>query len=164
MILIAWQFSLFLFDFIHAVGGVLNVRWADDGRVAMGPYCVTQGIIKQIGTLGAALTTLVSPSPRCHHGPHVSEKYRHTSCQILAVHTFIAALWRTGIEARGFAFGLVGLTCVFIALWVGIGNRVHKKYEAPSPVGYFNHYPFVPFPYLWSCLIVLVLDQSSIQR
>jgi hypothetical protein len=86
-----------------------------------------------------------------------SERYRHTSCQVLAVHTFIAALWRIGIEARGFAFGLVGFTCVFITLWVGICNGVHKKYEAPSPVGYFNRYPFIPFPYLWSCLIVLVL-------
>ena len=113
MILIAWQFSLFIFDFIHAIGGVLNIRWAGDGQVATGSYCVAQGIIKQIGALGTALTTIVSLSPRCHH---VSEPYRHTPCQILAVHTFIAALWRIGIEARGFAFGLVGLTCVFITL------------------------------------------------
>jgi len=91
------------------------------------------------------------------------EGYWHTSYQILAVHTFIAALWGTGIKARGLAFGLVGLTCVFIGLWVGIGNGVHKKYEVPSPVGYFICYPFIPFPYLWSVSIVLVLDQSSIQ-
>ena len=74
-----------------------------------------------------------------------SERHRHTSCQILAVHTFIAALWRIGIEARGCAFGLVGLTWVFIVLWVGIGNGVHKKYEAPSPVSYFSRYPFIHF-------------------
>jgi hypothetical protein len=80
------------------------------------------------------------------------EGYRHTSHQILAVHTFISALWRTGIEARGLAFGLVGLTCTFIALWVGIGNGIHKEYEAPSPVGYFICYLLIPFPYLWFCL------------
>jgi len=71
---------------------------------------VAQGIIKQIGTLGTALITL-----------------------ILAIHTFIAALWRTGIEARSLAFGLVGLTCIFIALWVGIGNGRHKNFDVPSP-------------------------------
>jgi len=65
-ILNAWQFSLFIFDFIHAIGGILNVRWAGDGQVAMGSYCVAQGIIKQIGALGTALITLVSPLPRCH--------------------------------------------------------------------------------------------------
>jgi O-antigen ligase len=80
------------------------------------------------------------------------EGYRNTSHQILAIHTFIAALWLTGIEARSLAFGLVGLACIFIALWVGIGNGVHKEYEAPSPVGYFICYPFIPFPYLSSCL------------
>jgi hypothetical protein len=67
MILIAWQFSLLIFDFIHAIGSVLNVRWAGDGHVAMGSYCVAQGIIKQIGALGTALTTIVSPSPGCRH-------------------------------------------------------------------------------------------------
>ena len=154
MILIAWQFSLFIFDFIHAIGGVLNIRWAGDGQVTTGSYCVVQGIIKQIGALGTALTTLVSLSPRCHHVP---EGYRPTPYQILAVHTFIAALWRIGIEARGFAFGLVGLTCVFIALWVGIGNGIHKKYEAPSPVGCFT-LSFRTISLIWPCLIVLVLD------
>ena len=67
LMLIAWQSFLFIFDFIHAVGGILNARWAGDGQVAMGSYCVAQGIIKQIGTLGTALITLVSPFPRCHH-------------------------------------------------------------------------------------------------
>jgi hypothetical protein len=67
MILTAWQFSIFVFDVIHATGGILNVRWADDGQVAMGSYCVAQGIIKQIGTLGTALITLVSHLLRCHY-------------------------------------------------------------------------------------------------
>jgi hypothetical protein len=59
-----------------------------------------------------------------------------TFSQMLATHTFIAALWGVGIQARGLAFGLVGLTCVFTVLWVGIGNGIHKNYEAPSPVSY----------------------------
>jgi hypothetical protein len=54
--------------------------------------------------------------------------------QILAVHTFISALWGVGREARLLSFGLVGLTCVFTTLWVGIPNGLHKDYEAPTPV------------------------------
>jgi hypothetical protein len=67
--------------------------------------------------------------------------------QILAVHTFITALWGIGKKAkeaqraRGIAFGIVGLVCVFIALWVGIGNGIYKNYDAPSPVCYFSCYP-----------------------
>jgi len=102
--------TIFIFDIVQAMGGILNVRWAGDGMVTTGPYCTAQGIIKQIGELGTALISLM-----------------------LATHTFIAALWGVGIQARGFTFGLVGLTCVFTALWVGIGNGIHKNYEAPSP-------------------------------
>jgi hypothetical protein len=73
-------------------------------------------------------------------------------CQILALHTVIAALWGIGIEARGAAFGLVGLTWTFILLWVVIGNAMHKNYEAPSPVSYFDCYPFMPFSHDGCCL------------
>jgi hypothetical protein len=61
-----------------------------------------------------------------------------------------------GIEARRPAFGLVGLICVFIALWVGLGNGLNKKYEVPSPVSLFKY--FTPFRHLsnygqYSCWI-----------
>jgi hypothetical protein len=59
LILAASQLSLFVYDIIQAVGGILNIRWAHDGIVTTGPYCTAQGIIKQIGELGVALITLV---------------------------------------------------------------------------------------------------------
>ncbi|KAF8263338.1 hypothetical protein EI94DRAFT_1877754 [Lactarius quietus] len=74
------------------------------------PYCTTQGIIQQIGELGVGLITL-----------------------ILTVHTFVVALWRVGIRARNFAFGAVTLASLYIALWVSIGNGIHKHYETPTP-------------------------------
>jgi hypothetical protein len=55
-----------MFDIIHAMGGILHVRWAHDGQVRTGSYCTTQGIIKQIGALGTALITLVRLLPCCH--------------------------------------------------------------------------------------------------
>ncbi|KAI0251116.1 hypothetical protein BJV78DRAFT_1375749 [Lactifluus subvellereus] len=105
-----YMLSLFLFDALQALGGILDVRWAHTGIVTTGTYCTAQGIVQQTGELGAALITF-----------------------ILAIHTFVTALWRVGIQARGFAFGLVGLACVFTALWVGLGNGLHKNYEAPTP-------------------------------
>lgn len=59
LILAASQLSLFEYDLLQAVGGILNIRWAHDGVVTTGPYCTAQGTIKQIGELGVALTTLV---------------------------------------------------------------------------------------------------------
>jgi len=44
-----------------------------------------------------------------------------------------AALWRVGAEARKFAFGIVALICLYIALLVSIANGIHKDYETPTP-------------------------------
>jgi len=68
-------------------------------------------------------------------------------------------VWKVGLKARGVAVGLVCLACVFIMLWVAIGENVHKKYETPTPVR--NSTLF--FPILSSLLgSVLVLDQPSV--
>ena len=48
-----------MFDFLQALGGVLNIRWAHNGIVTTGHYCTAQGIIQQIGEVGVALITLV---------------------------------------------------------------------------------------------------------
>ena len=41
---------------------------------------------------------------------------------------------QVGLKARGVAFGLVSLACVFITLWVAIGPDIHRRYETPTPV------------------------------
>jgi len=105
-----YMFSLFTFDIVQATGGVLNVKWAHDGIVTTGHYCTAQGVIQQTGELGVALMAL-----------------------FLAVHTFVSAVFHVGLEARGVAFGLVCLACVFITLWVAIGAGIHKDYETPTP-------------------------------
>jgi uncharacterized membrane protein YuzA (DUF378 family) len=67
--------------------------------------------------------------------------------QILTIHTFVSALWGVGREARTLAFVLVGLACVFTVLWVGLGNGLHKNYEAPTPVRHSQalHSPSPPY-------------------
>ncbi|KAI9435758.1 hypothetical protein H4582DRAFT_2168107, partial [Lactarius indigo] len=93
-----------------ALGGFLDIRWIHDGIVTPGPYCTAQGIIQQIGELGVALITL-----------------------IIAIHTFVVALWNVGARACRFAFGIVALASLFNALWVVVGNHVHKNFETPTP-------------------------------
>ena len=60
--------------------------------------------------------------------------YLYTAYQFLAVHTFVAVVFRVGLIARGVAFGLVCIACVFITLWVAIGAATHTNYETPTPV------------------------------
>ncbi|KAH9002018.1 hypothetical protein EDB86DRAFT_3074362 [Lactarius hatsudake] len=103
--------SLFAYDVLQALGGILDVRWAHNGIVTVGSYCTAQGVIQQSGELGVALITL-----------------------IITVHTFVVALWKVKIiKSRCFAFGMVALASLFVVLWVGIGNGIHKDLEAPTP-------------------------------
>ncbi|KAF9514274.1 hypothetical protein BS47DRAFT_883110 [Hydnum rufescens UP504] len=46
-----------LMDSIQAIGNILCVRWAFDGKVTEGPYCTTQAVIKQIGEGGVSWFT-----------------------------------------------------------------------------------------------------------
>jgi hypothetical protein len=150
MKLILRQLSLFMFDIIQAIGGILIARWVYDEQVRIGFYCSVQGIIKEIGTIGTSLITLVSLLPWLSSTLNLKfiggGAHHTTPCQILAVHTLVAALWGIGTKARGVAFGLVVFTCVFIALWVGLNNAIHKNFEAPAPVSYMlNRHPFILF-------------------
>ncbi|KAI9463567.1 hypothetical protein BJY52DRAFT_921209 [Lactarius psammicola] len=105
-----YMLSLFVYDILQAMGGILDIRWAHDGIVTGGHYCTAQGVTQQIGQLGVALITL-----------------------IITVHSFVVALWNIGTRARHFALGVVGLASLFTALWVGIGNGVHKNFVTPTP-------------------------------
>ncbi|KAI0276663.1 hypothetical protein BGY98DRAFT_695265 [Russula aff. rugulosa BPL654] len=100
-----------MFDFLQAMGSVLDIWWAHHGIVETGPYCRAQGIIGQFGEVGVALITL-----------------------FLAVHTFVAALWQVGLHARGVALGMVCLACLFIMLSIGISWGINKgNYDTPTP-------------------------------
>jgi hypothetical protein len=125
-----YMLSLLMYDILQAMGGILDIRWAHNGIVTIGPYCTAQGVIQQIGELGVALITL-----------------------ILTAHTFVVALWKVGIGARHFAFGIVALATLYVALWVSIGNGIHKHYETPTPywcwVGPANKVERLAGEYVW---------------
>ena len=70
-------------------------------------------------------------------------------------------MWEVGKKARGVAFGLICLACIFITLWVAIGAGIHKNYESPTPVR--NSLFFFAILSLFTLLLsVLVLDKPSV--
>jgi hypothetical protein len=55
-------------------------------------------------------------------------------------------LWQVRLQAaRGVAFGMVSLVCVFLTLWVAIAAGRHKDYEMLTPVRLVNPVPLHPF-------------------
>jgi len=72
-------------------------------RVYEGPYCTTQGILKQVGDVGVALTSLT-----------------------IAIYTFLTLVFRLRIPHRS---ALIVIACiwVFIALIIGIGYATNSK-------------------------------------
>ena len=74
----------------------------------------------------------------------------------------MGAVLRVDLNARGIAFSLVILACVFITLCVAIGAGIHKNYVTPTPV--CDSPLFFPVLSLLLTLLgsVLVLDQPSV--
>ena len=70
-------------------------------------------------------------------------------------------MWQVGLHARGVAFGMVCLACLFIMLSIGISWGINKgNYDTPTPVRHS-----IPFLSTLSSLLtllgsVLVRDQS----
>ena len=68
------------------------------------------------------------------------------------------AIWSVGSRSRHFAFGIVALATLFIALWVGLGNGLDKNFETPTPVSALIYSPLrLIVDITW---LVLVLGRS----
>ncbi|KAI0059014.1 hypothetical protein BV25DRAFT_1993933 [Artomyces pyxidatus] len=106
---------LFCMGLVQALGAVLYVKWAREGKVYDGSFCTTQGVIQQFGEAGVAMTTTA-----------------------ITVHTFVSVFWRVGVHYRPTAYGVVALIWTFVALFVGISAGVHRRgedvHDTPTPV------------------------------
>jgi hypothetical protein len=51
--------NLMVAELLQAIGGLLNLKWVAEGQVTEGFHCTAQGILKQMGNLGIALTSLL---------------------------------------------------------------------------------------------------------
>ena len=157
LIVIVSQLSLFVYDVLTAMGGILDVRWAHNGIVTVDPYCTAQGVLQQIGDVGVALITLVCTSPL----PRWLLRNSLQTDQILTVHTFVVVLWDVGSRSRCIAFGVVALATLFIALRVGLSTALDNNYEMPTPVNISIYSPRrLIIDIIW---LVLVLDWTQVQ-
>lgn len=94
--------NLLVCDFIQAIGSIMNAKWVSDSRVTDGPLCTAQGIIKQIGDVGVALSTLS-----------------------IAIHTSLVLVFRFYLRPELALFVIAGIW-IFIALIIGISLGVHR--------------------------------------
>ncbi|KAK0494649.1 hypothetical protein EDD18DRAFT_351837 [Armillaria luteobubalina] len=88
-------------ELIQALGGLLNIQWIVDAEVIEGTLCVAQGILKQIGDVTVALSSLT-----------------------LAIHTFnvLVMRWRA---PPWLSIVIVSFIWIFIALNVGLSYATH---------------------------------------
>ncbi|KIO21840.1 hypothetical protein M407DRAFT_28552 [Tulasnella calospora MUT 4182] len=92
-------FHLLFMDLIQGLGSVLHIRWIHLRTVeAESTYCSAQGFIKQLGSVGVALTTFV-----------------------IAVHTFAVLFLRWKIpDTKWLPLGVIGLIWLFLILATSI--------------------------------------------
>ncbi|KAF5385891.1 hypothetical protein D9615_002585 [Tricholomella constricta] len=112
----ALQLSLFIADFIQALGAVMDIKWIHEGKVEIGNFCTAQGVIQQLGETGVAITTL-----------------------LIAIYTFIGVWWRIGMGQKSVRVAkiIIGLVWSFVFLMIVLGNAIHadksKLYQSPTP-------------------------------
>ncbi|KAI0047429.1 hypothetical protein FA95DRAFT_1228378 [Auriscalpium vulgare] len=105
-----YMLTLFIFDLIQALGGVVDIKWIHGSFVHTGPFCTAQGVLQQLGEVGVALATLA-----------------------ITVHTFIVVFWHKGVHSRRAASAVVAIIWIVVILWSSIGPGISKHYEVPSP-------------------------------
>ncbi|KIM74393.1 hypothetical protein PILCRDRAFT_828227 [Piloderma croceum F 1598] len=108
-----YMLSLFTFDLIMASGRVIDTKWIHEGKVYTGNICTVQGSVQQLGETGSALATLT-----------------------IAVHTFVVILWGPRKRQYLTAYATVGLTWLFLVLFIAISVSLHTHgsnvYENPD--------------------------------
>ncbi|KDR71985.1 hypothetical protein GALMADRAFT_102127 [Galerina marginata CBS 339.88] len=111
------MFSLFSAELLQAVGCVMSLKWVHEGIVQVGGFCWAQGVIKQLGQTGGAITTL-----------------------LITLYTFVGIwLGKTATSMRVTSI-VIFVAWLSVAAVVIIGNTVNgRRGEAPfiSPVPYW---------------------------
>ncbi|KIJ68570.1 hypothetical protein HYDPIDRAFT_24830 [Hydnomerulius pinastri MD-312] len=100
--------NLMVCDLIQAIGGLLNIKWIVEARVYPSPTCTAQGLFKQVGDVGVALSTMA-----------------------IALHTLQILVFRWDSSPK-FAIVILAIVWVITALLVGIPNALQSHYYEPT--------------------------------
>ncbi|KAG8942097.1 hypothetical protein FRC03_003654 [Tulasnella sp. 419] len=104
--------SLLFWDFILALGAVMNIRWVYQAGITTGSFCTAQGVLKQIGAVGVAFSSTA-----------------------IAIYTFLVIFARWQIpNTRWLPLTITGLITLFLILLPIIGSRINTDppYYGPS--------------------------------
>ncbi|KIM45490.1 hypothetical protein M413DRAFT_24685 [Hebeloma cylindrosporum] len=105
--------NLMLADLIQALGYLPIIKWMVNGAITEGRLCTAQAVVKQVGIVGVATTSLA-----------------------IAVHTFCVLVLRW--SAPNYISKLVVLMIwIFTALVIGIPNIIHMKVQYYGNTGYW---------------------------
>jgi len=105
--------NLLVSDLIQAIGGLLNIKWIIDAQVTEGALCTAQGMLKQLGDVGVAFSTMA-----------------------IALHTLGVLVfgWRSPPRV---ALVVIAGIWVFLALIIGIPMGVNKDKRYYGNTGYW---------------------------
>ncbi|EJD04169.1 uncharacterized protein FOMMEDRAFT_155289 [Fomitiporia mediterranea MF3/22] len=97
--------SMMVAELFQATGAILNLKWIERASVDSGPFCVAQGIIKQIGDVSVALCTLA-----------------------IAIHTFTAIVFRwSPPNPRLLSVLVLSVIWLTVVLIIVISAATHKN-------------------------------------
>ncbi|KAF9482233.1 hypothetical protein BDN70DRAFT_801951 [Pholiota conissans] len=133
------MFSLFSADLLQGIGAVMDIRWIHLGKVEVGSFCTSQGIIQQLGETGVGMTTL-----------------------LIAVYTFLGIWIGKNIRSVRVTGCILAVVWTFIVLMVALGNATNKgkHYESPTPYwcwigqGYLQWRIWGEYIWFWITLVV----------
>ncbi|KAF5374837.1 hypothetical protein D9758_000391 [Tetrapyrgos nigripes] len=97
--------NLLVSDLIQAVGGIIDIKWALEATVQEGVLCTAQGILKQMGDVGVALTSLA-----------------------ITIHTFSVLVLRLYSKPRTVLL-VIAAIWLFMVLIVTIGLAAHRRQD-----------------------------------
>lgn len=119
----------------------MYLKWVGSGHVEVGKFCSAQAILKQLGEVGVALSTLA-----------------------IALYTFIGVWMGKTIRSNKVTGAVIGVIWLFIALLILLGNVLNngarEGFERPTPYWCWIGQPFFMWrlfgEYLWFWITLLV--------
>lgn len=133
--------SLFVADLVSAIGAILDVRWIWDAGVKEGSFCTAQGVMKQMGDLGVALSSLA-----------------------ITIHCFaVVVLYWHPPRSSTMSLIIIALIWIFIALVIGLSIHIHQSERYYGSTTYWcwirsEHFEWygIGLEYGWMWLTVVV--------
>ncbi|TFK69577.1 hypothetical protein BDN72DRAFT_767748, partial [Pluteus cervinus] len=106
--------NLMVADLIQATGGLLNIKWVINASITEGPLCLTQGVLKQVGDVGVALTIAVQTFSVLALRWHMPQFVSRILIAVIWIFIFLAVTVGE-LAHKGHYYGNTGYWCWILA-------------------------------------------------